>query len=267
MPLRKESYELNYRNKKGNVKKVKLKSVDFYTAEIEALEVLETNKNDINFNKKRRLELIKVVGKNRFTYDSVWKKNSPLSTNSSIGGYIEGFSKKFTKREKNELTSYIEENSKKQYKLLKPFALVYWGLSILILIDMLADFFMNLESKKIILNSIGLAGVSISLMLQSLFLMLLIISAIFQPIVYENFRDNASKWSKLKWRVFLYEVPTLVSSLSTTISLIFVKSSVIIFGNATILYVLVLLVMKILIAIQYEKDAFYKKKKIEFHNK
>lgn len=267
MPIVKENYELIYRAKSGELKTINLKSNDFRNAEIEALEELEKNKKDIAFNKKRRIELILFKGNTRLTYASIWKKSSPLSIDSNVGGYIEGFSKKYSKKEKKEVDKYIEKTSSKNYKVLKVFGVIYWLLSLLILLDMLSDFIMTFEQKRYILNVFKLSGVSVSILFQSLFLFMLIIFSIIQPIVYENFRNNAKNWNELKNKIYMNEIPTLVSTLSTSISLIFVKNSIITFGNATVIYITVLLLIKILITIEYEKDAFYKKLKADFHNK
>ncbi|OFD38983.1 hypothetical protein [Bacillus mycoides] len=267
MPLIKEKYELKYRDKEGKWPEVKLVAKDFRNAEIEALKVLENNEKNILFNKDRNIKLIKYKGKMSYTYDSVWKKFSPLSNATSAGGYIEGFSKHYSKKARKKAEEYIEKSSKKQYKNLKIYTIVYWVLSLLIAADMISDFFMRFESKKAILAYFGIEGVSISITLQSLFLFMLIISAIFQPIVYENFRENSHKWSDVKIRLYLYEIPSLVSTVSTAIALIFIKDSVIIFGDVTLFTIILLLILKIFITIEYERNAFYQKIKDQFHNK
>ncbi|PGZ53886.1 hypothetical protein A6E27_21580 [Bacillus cereus] len=267
MPLIKEKYELKYRDTFGKEQKVKLVSKDFLNAEIEALKILEDNQKNVVFNKKRNIKLIKYKGKKIYIYDSVWKKFSPLSNATAAGGYIEGFSKHYSKKARKKAEEYIENSSKKQYKDLKIYTIVYWALSLLIVADMFSDFFMSWENKKEILDYFGIGKISISITLQSLFLFMLIISAIFQPIAYENFRENSRKWSDVKKRLYLYEIPSLVSTVSTALSLIFIKDSVIIFGDLTLFTIILLLILKIFITIEYERNAFYQQIKDQFHNK
>lgn len=264
-----KKFILKYRNKSGIEENTTLDADNFYDAEIEALEELKKEKNNINFSKNNNINLVKKKHPNDIVYEAIWIKISPLSNVYNSGGYIEGFVLNYSKKEKKELNSFFKGKKNHRLRILKVFTLLYQLVALLILADLMLDLFIESVVKREWIDKIGLEQINISILLQSTFLILLIIASIFQPIAYEDYRSSFTRWRELRKKLIIYEIPALISTLATALSLIFsdASDSIVLWGGYSTIYIFILLLVKIILTIGYEKGSFYHRKKLEIHNK